>query len=242
MNRRRFIKTTSLASLAFSIPVFSSVKLQQVTFDELVGKGNPSLFGDHYKLKKDAHEAFLKMKSEATNAGINIQIVSSYRHFNHQNRIWSNKYKKFIKQGLFPEQAIEKIIEYSTIPGTSRHHWGTDIDIIDGIPKQPKNVLNAMYFEENGPFYNLKKWLDKHAESFGFYLVYTNEKNRNGFKYEPWHYSYKPLSQSILKAYQKIDLMAFLQNENIIGKEYFTETFIKSYLNYNILDINTDLL
>ena len=25
--------------------------------------------------------------------------------------------------------AINEIIRFSTIPGTSRHHWGTDIDI-----------------------------------------------------------------------------------------------------------------
>ena len=43
------------------------------------------------------------------------------------------------------EAAIDKIIEYSTLPGTSRHHWGTDIDIIDAGPPEvvmfcfPKN-------------------------------------------------------------------------------------------------------
>ena len=33
---------------------------------------------------------------------------------------------------LEPKKAISEIIRFSTVPGTSRHHWGTDIDIIDG--------------------------------------------------------------------------------------------------------------
>ena len=242
MKRRTFIKTTSLASLALSVPVFSSLKPQQLYFDELVGKGQPRLYGDHYKLRKDAYDAFLKMKEAAAKEGINIQIVSSYRNFDHQKRIWTNKYNRFTKQGLSPEDAIDKIIEYSTIPGTSRHHWATDIDVIDGNAKQPKNVLNEEHFHGNGAFCKLKEWMDKHAESFGFYLVYTNNGNRKGFKYEPWHYSYKPFSLNFLRDYQKINLKEFLQNEKLVGNEYFTEEFIKRYKDQNILDINPELL
>ena len=39
------------------------------------------------------------------------------------------------------DAAIDKIIEYSTLPGTSRHHWGTDIDIIDAEPPEEGDVL-----------------------------------------------------------------------------------------------------
>lgn len=242
MKRRTFIKTSSLATIALSVSAFSSFKPQQLSYDELIGKGHPKLYGDGFKLRKEAYDAFLKMKAEAAKEGITIQVVSSYRNFDHQNRIWTNKYNKFTNQGLSPKQAIEKIIEYSTIPGTSRHHWATDLDIIDGNVKQPKNVLNAEHFHGNGAFCKLKEWMDKHSESFGFYLVYTDNGNRKGFKYEPWHYSYKPLSEQFLKDYQKIDLLQLIKNENLSGSEHFTEEFLKKYIQQNILDINPELL
>lgn len=242
MRRRNFIKTTSLAALAISsLPLYSFYQ-GMISYDELIGKGNPTLYGEGFKLRKEAYESFLKMKSEAKKEGINIQVVSSYRNFDHQNRIWTRKYSKFTKQGLTPKNALNKIIEYSTIPGTSRHHWATDIDIIDGNSKQPKHVLNEEHFHGNGPFCKLKEWMDKHSESFGFYLVYTNNANRNGFKYEPWHYSYKPLSKGFLKAYQKIDLFNMIQKEKLFGSEHFTKNFIDNYINQNILDINPKLL
>ncbi len=242
MKRRTFLKKSTLSGIALAtIPTFAIPNIN-LPYDELIGKGNPELFGDTYNLRKDAHLAFSKMKAEALKEGINIQVVSSYRDFNHQNRIWTRKYNKFAKQGLSPENTIAKIIEYSTIPGTSRHHWGTDLDIIDGNAKQPKHVLNAEHFHGNGSFCKLKEWMDVHANSFGFYLVYTDNANRKGFKYEPWHYSYKPLSKKYLEDYQKLNLIDILKQENLIGNEHFSEEFIKNYINHNILDINPKLL
>ena len=52
--------------------------------------------------------------------------------------------------GLSPEENIQKIIEYSTLPGTSRHHWGTEIDIIDGTIQSQGDVLLAEKFHEGG--------------------------------------------------------------------------------------------
>ena len=86
-------------SLAFSaIPnyVFSSPKIM---WQELIGKGKPKLYGDAYKLRKEAYESFLKMKNSALKDGIDIHVVSSYRDFYHQRRIWNRKYKLFIDPG-----------------------------------------------------------------------------------------------------------------------------------------------
>ena len=84
--------------------------------------------------------------------------------------------------------------------------------------------------------------MDKNANSFGFYLVYTNDSNRRGFKYEPWHYSYKPLSQNYLTNYKKINIKEMLQKEELLGIDYFSEAFLNRYRNENILDINPELL
>ncbi|MBT8303062.1 MAG: M15 family metallopeptidase [Bacteroidia bacterium] len=225
------------------IPILLSYNIKRtISYDELIGKGNPELFGEGYSLREEAKKAFLKMKSAAAESGIDIKVVSSYRNYAHQNRIWERKYRKFTKDGMSPIDAIKKIVEYSTIPGTSRHHWGTDIDIVDDAVKQPKNLLAADHFHDDGPFCKLKEWLDEHSETYGFYLVYTDNANRNGFKYEPWHLSYKALSIDYLAEYKKLDLLEMLQKEQLLGSEYFTKEFLESYISDNILDINPALL
>ncbi len=240
MLRRNFIKMNTLGLLAVSMPSFSILQ-SKFSKDDLIGKSDPSLFGDTYKLRKEAHEAFLKMKAAASKSGFKIKVVSSYRNYAHQNRIWERKYKKFTTEGLSPIEAINKIVEYSTIPGTSRHHWGTDLDIVDGNAIQPKGLLLAENFEGNGPFCKFKEWMDTNANSFGFFLVYTDKENRKGFKYEPWHYSYAPLSIPMLKEYQKLDIAQELNKAKLIGSNYFTEDFINQYIKNNILDINPQL-
>ena len=79
------------------------------------------------------------MKREAFNDGIRIKIVSGHRDFERQTLIWNSKFLKFTKEyKLKPEEAINEIVRFSTVPGTSRHHWGTEIDIIDEEFKNEK--------------------------------------------------------------------------------------------------------
>ncbi|TYB78027.1 M15 family metallopeptidase [Bizionia saleffrena] len=213
-----------------------------ISDEELIGKGTPTLFGNGYSIREEAYQAFLKLKAEALKEGITISAVSSYRNFNHQKRIWNRKYNTFISQGLSPKESIAKIIEYSTIPGTSRHHWGTDIDIYDTSVARPARILQPKNYHGNGVYCKLKDWMDSNAERYGFYLVYTDLYQRKGFKYEPWHYSYKPLSKPYLEAYGKLDISKLLKSEGLLGSDYFDEPFIKKYLSENILDINPELL
>ncbi|MEH6537920.1 MAG: M15 family metallopeptidase [Psychroserpens sp.] len=244
MNRRLFLKTSSLVSLGLS--VFPELAFQDsshsISYKELIGKGTPEVFGNGYILRKEASDAFLKLSAEALKSDIRIQVVSSYRSFAHQNRIWERKYKQNTNKGLSPKESIKKIIKYSTIPGTSRHHWATDLDLIDANVAQPSHVLSPSHFEGDGCFSKFKTWMDEYANAFGFYLVYTNKESRKGFKYEPWHYSYKPLSKTYLEQYQKLDLRTIIISEQLMGSEHFSEEFITNYLNDNILDINSELL
>lgn len=214
---------------------------KKYSLEELIGKGSPVFFGDGYQLQKEANDAFLLMRAAALKDRINIEVVSSYRSYEHQTKIWTRKYKRYIADSLSPTNAINKIIEYSTIPGTSRHHWGTDIDIIDANVERPESVLQTSHFENNGVFVNLKKWMDAHANEFGFYLVYTDIASRKGFKYEPWHYSYKPISKKMLQQYQKIDVQELLKKDSLVGSDFFTDQFISDYIQQNILDINPEL-
>ena len=243
MNRRKFISTSSSGLLALSLFPFN-MRAQEIVlnFEELIGKGSPDLVGNGYKLRPEVNNALLSMASKAKKSGIRISCVSGYRSFERQKQIWERKYKKFTKNGLSPEEAIQKIIEYSTIPGTSRHHWGTEMDIVDGNYIDTPNLLSASNFEPGKPFHKLKVWLEEHAAEFGFYRVYTDVPGRKGFKYEPWHYSFKPLSVDYLKSYKELDILTILKDEKINGSEYFTPEFIDDYRSEHILDINPELL
>ncbi len=244
MNRRTFSKLTLLGAVAASLPLPATTSIfQGISEDELLGKGAPFLTKTSaYRLRPEAAVAYEEMKSAALKEGIKFQVVSSYRDYNHQNRIWERKYKRFRESGLNPTAAIEKIIEYSTIPGTSRHHWGTDIDIVDATPKVSGGLLVPSKFHGNGPFCKFKEWMDKNANTYGFYLVYTDDQNRKGFNYEPWHYSFKSLSLDYLKKYQELPIKNKLQSAKLLGSEHFTEAFIDRYLQDNVMDINPALL
>ncbi len=242
MNRRKFTQLSVLSAVAASLPITSFASSQTITTLELLGQGNPSLItGPDYKLRPQASQAFLQMQTAAKEDGITLKVVSSYRNYAHQNRIWERKFKRFRESGLSPTPSILKIIEYSTIPGTSRHHWGTDIDIIDGNPDVSGDVLVPSKFHGTGPFCAMKEWMDANANKYDFKLVYTDAPDRKGFKYEPWHYSYAPLSIPYLKAYRQLDIKAILQEEKLIGSDSFNQEFMDQYINDNILDINPAL-
>ena len=217
---------------------------QSMNFDMLHGINNPNLVGDSIKLEKRTFNAFKKMEKAALMDGIELEIVSAYRSYERQKTIWNNKYLRFTKDyNLEPEKAINEIIRFSTIPGTSRHHWGTEIDIIDGKYEvnDDEDVLIAEKFKKNGVFYEMKKWLDSNSENYGFYIVYTDDQKRKGFEHEPWHFSYKPVSMELLKLFRRSDLKKVIKNGEIKGSEYFTNEFIEKYIKEYILDINKDL-
>lgn len=243
MKRRSFIKTTALSATALSLAPALSLGQEQISSAELIGKGNPEFVEKYgYRLRPEAAEAFDNMRAAAAKDGINFQVVSSYRSYAHQNRIWERKYKAFTAEGDTPQQVIDRIIEYSTIPGTSRHHWGTDVDIVDANGKNSGDLLVPSKFHGTGPYCKFKAWMEAHSEEYDFYLVYTDNYHRKGFKYEPWHYSYAPLSRKYLTDYKKLDVAEVLQEQKLMGSDHFTPAFIEKYRSENILDINPDLL
>lgn len=245
MRRNDFIKTSFIVGLG--LPLLSAFKFpimqQDISKELLMGYANDQLTGDSFQLEKRTMQAFNALKQAAANDGITVEVASAFRSYDRQLQIWTRKYNNFTQAGMSPMEAMKKIIEYSTIPGTSRHHWGTDIDLIDGgASPRPESVLQAQHFHGKGPFCKFKEWMDANAASFGFHEVYTDNANRKGFKYEPWHFSYKPVSQGYLEAYLKLDIKTELQRLQIPGSEDMTVQFIEDYLQNNISDINPELL
>lgn len=222
---------------------FPATKDLEYSILELMGKTDIELIGKGINLRPLAHDAFVEMKKAAYSDGIDLKIVSSYRSFSRQETIWERKYEQYTEEyGMEPLEAIDKIIEYSTVPGTSRHHWGTDVDIVDGYRKVEGDVLVPTKFEAGGPYEDFKNWMDENANTFDFYLVYTDDPKRKGFKYEPWHYSYAPISVPMLTEFRRKNIMQLLQQEEFLGCEHFTNGFITNYIRNNILGINQELL
>lgn len=142
-------------------------------------------------LHKKTYEAFKAMADSAESAGINLIIVSGTRNFDYQKSIWDRKWN-----ASDSTTALGKalgILEFSSMPMTSRHHWGTDIDLIK---------LNNHYFEA-GQGKKEYEWLQEHANQFGFYQPYTNKSTtgRTGYSEEKWHWSYLPLAKQFLAYY-----------------------------------------
>lgn len=211
----------------------------QPSFSEetLLGQSLPNLYSASIPLLPEAGKAFEEMQKEARKAGIELEIVSAYRSYERQQRIWNRKYTSNAKQGLSPEKNIQKIIEYSTLPGTSRHHWGTDVDLIDGSKPQNGDVLLTEKFHDQGPYAPMRKWMDENANKFGFIRPYTQDPKRKGFYYEPWHYSYAPLSIPMLNAYLKLDLNRLLIPESLEGSSSVTPEFLSHYITEHVLGI-----
>lgn len=139
-------------------------------------------------LQKEAYEAYLRMYDDARKEGINLVIVSATRNYDSQLRIWNRKWQK--ASGNDSVRVCE-IMRYSSMPGTSRHHWGTDIDLV--------SVETG--FWETGEGKKVYRWLCENAVKYGFYQPYTADAGRTGYAEERWHWSYYPIADGYLQAY-----------------------------------------
>lgn len=177
----------------------------------------PILYADRegMYLRRDVLTAFRYMFEAAKKEGINLQIRSATRNFNYQKGIWERKWTgaTTLSDGTNvatdlkePKAKALKILEYSSMPGTSRHHWGTDIDL---------NAFSNDYFEQ-GEGKSIYHWLQNNAASYGFCQPYTAKgPNRpNGYNEEKWHWTYQPLGSEITE-YAK----QYLKNQMIVGFE-----------------------
>ncbi|WPP50082.1 M15 family metallopeptidase [Catalinimonas niigatensis] len=194
-----------------------SISILNLSKDELLGKIEPSQHEGFSRiaaqytdkediyLRQQAYEDFVRMAQAAKEAGIALQIISATRNFAAQKSIWEAKWNgqrkvdgMDLSQAMSdPQQRALKILEYSSMPGTSRHHWGTDMDL---------NALSNSYFA-SGEGKKVYDWLLAHAHEYGFCQVYTEKgaHRSDGYNEEKWHWSYMPLAAQFLEQYnQKI--------------------------------------
>lgn len=148
-------------------------------------------------IHRDVLEPFLEMHAAAAKEGINLDIISVTRPFREQQIIWETRWNRNIN----PEDAAKEVLKYIAMPGTSRHHWGTDIDVIG----------TKLYIYETDWGKKAYKWMIDNANDFGFYQVYTADRE-TGYNEEKWHWTYFPVS----KQYQ-IQYREKINYSNIVG-------------------------
>ena len=148
----------------------------------------------------------------ASAAGFQLAVASGYRNFARQLHIWNQK-----AMGLRPvlddrgapldmsqltdDKKMFSILRWSALPGTSRHHWGTDFDVYDlsriSVDYQVQLTLDET--EGDGPFADFHDWLTQALSSTAFFRPYASD--RGGVAPEPWHLSYAPLATTFARQF-----------------------------------------
>jgi LAS superfamily LD-carboxypeptidase LdcB len=179
-------------------------------------------------LKPETLNAFESFCEEASKGGFKPKIDSGYRSFDRQLLIWnekaSGKRKVLDQHGnaanialLSDLELMQTILLWSALPGTSRHEWGTDIDVIDASVV-PEGYEAELTLEESfGTFGEFHKWLDFRISSencFGFKRVFLPGVGR--IQPEPWHLSYMPEAKKIERNFSADNLAERLSESGIL--------------------------
>lgn len=194
-------------------------------------------------LQRDALEPFLAMKGAAAREGIEIGIVSSFRDFAAQQKIWDMKYRgerPLYDAGgnvrghaaLSASELVAAIVCWSAVPGGSRHHWGSEVDVIDraAVPDGCRVRLLPAETQPGGIFHRLHQWLDENMARYGFYRPYRTY--RGGVFPEPWHLSYAPVS-TVASGLLTLELFeATVRASSILGKEIVLDQVAEIYRRY----------
>ncbi len=156
------------------------------------------------RLERRTARALEALCEGARKAGFTIGIASGWRSFERQLAIFNGK-----ARGTRPlmdarqrpcdvtlmsdADILDAILAWSALPGTSRHHWGTDLDIFDASALSRDSLkLEPWEYQAGGPCHALTRWLEANMADYGFYRPYREDLG--GVKPEPWHLSYAPIA------------------------------------------------
>jgi LAS superfamily LD-carboxypeptidase LdcB len=181
-------------------------------------------------LHVDVIAPFSNLRRAALADGFDPEPVSSFRDFPRQLAIWNGKFSgeravldaagaPVEVQRLAPAQRIEAILRWSALPGASRHHWGTDLDLIDrrAAPPGYKPKLTPDEFAAGGPYAAFSAWLDDNAARWGFFRPFCGV--RSGVAPEPWHVSFAPIAEMARVRLTQDVLKGAIEPAQLLGKD-----------------------
>ncbi len=200
----------------------------------------------NHRLQPEAVQAFQALQASAAQAGFNLQPASTFRDFARQLAIWNGKFngeRPVLDSNSQPvdirelndAQRGELILRWSALPGASRHHWGSDLDVYDPslLPENSKLQLEPWEYESGGYFYPLTQWLNENMASFGFYRPFSHDTG--GVAVEPWHLSYRPLAEQCEQLLTPEVLEEAWQGQDLAGYDWISSQLQRIFLQYVII-------
>jgi LAS superfamily LD-carboxypeptidase LdcB len=217
-----------------------------LTGEELTGRARTHIAdvdAPECALHKNVVAAFLSLRRAALADGIDLAPVSSFRDFSRQLTIWNGKFsgerpmvdaagRSVDVAALSASARIDAILLWSALPGASRHHWGTDIDLIDrnAVPPGYRVQLTQEEFAPAGPFAPLAAWLTTNAARFGFFRPFRGRMS--GVAPEPWHFSFAPVAEFARRRLTPAVLRAALESAPLLGKDAVLERLDELHARY----------
>ncbi|MHC4593290.1 MAG: M15 family metallopeptidase [Planctomycetota bacterium] len=195
------------------------------------------------RVHRDVVQPFLQLKDEARQAGFDLRILSGFRSFEQQLSIWNRKAtgKRAVLDSsavpldigrLSEKELVFAILRWSALPGASRHHWGTDLDVYDAASR-PEGYEIELIPEEvdaGGMFGPLHEWLDGRIaadSAYGFFRPY--DADRQGVAPERWHLSYGPTAATYQQRLTTELLGETIQQADIELKEVVLQNMDEIY-------------
>jgi LAS superfamily LD-carboxypeptidase LdcB len=218
----------------------------EFTLDQVTGRTREhltELSDARLGLHRGAAAPYLAMRAAALADGVDLTAFSGFRDFDRQLTIWNAKFRgerpmqdragrPLDPLRLSPAERVTAILWWSALPGASRHHWGTDFDVMDASALPPGYRLQVIPAEyaPGGPFERLTTWLDEHMHAFGFFRPYATD--RGGVQPEPWHLSYAPLAARAQRALTLDGMRAVLAQSDIEGRDEVLGSLAETFANY----------
>jgi LAS superfamily LD-carboxypeptidase LdcB len=186
---------------------------------------------------------FLNLRREALEQGIDLAPMSSFRDFARQLKIWNGKFSgarpmldasgaPLDAATLTPRERIDAILLWSALPGASRHHWGTDLDLVDRSLSEAgyQIKLTPEEFAPGGPLVKLGHWLTVNAPRFGFFRPFQGV--RSGVQPEPWHFSFAPIAENARRRLTPQVLRTAIAGAPLLGKDVVLEHLEELHARY----------
>ncbi len=154
---------------------------------------------NNQKLTLETLQAFIKIREAGLDDGINLIMLSGYRAYNSQAKIYQN----------YKNSNPRNVDRYSARPGHSEHQLGTVIDFCFGYNKCLHNFTGT----------KADDWMKKNAHRYGFIKRYPkNKEDITGYQSESWHYRYVG-----------VDVATHLKKLGITYDEYYFQFISSKY-------------
>lgn len=149
-------------------------------------------YGGAKKIRTEVYDAFIKMWDAAYEEGIYLIIMTAYRDYDSQAKLYKNE--EDYNGTTIADKKVAR-------PGFSEYQTGLVLDIYS------KNNTTSKSFKGSDAY----NWLQENSYKYGFILRYPDDKKKiTGFPSDPAHYRYLG-----------VDLATEIHDKGITFDEYY---------------------